>query len=102
MEEKGFKDNKDKLQFATVLKKQFPLAIKEVVKRSTLGHIKYIDTDKDFQNFTRIPDAENSFEDALLRHLFLEGEDTELEHYTAVAWNALALLELKLRNYYGK
>lgn len=94
----GVKHDKDKLKFAKVLKVQFPLAIKAVVNRSTLGHIKYADTDADFQNFTRIPDPESSIEDALLRHLFLDGEDLEIDHYVAVAWNALALLELKLRN----
>lgn len=87
-----------KVKLFNVLVKQFPLAFKAVVKRSMIGHEKYADIDQDWQGFTITPIEE--YENAIVRHLMLDGEEheTELDHLAAVAWNALALLELKLRN----
>jgi hypothetical protein len=78
---------------------QFSKALKAVAKRSEIGHKKYADIDKDWQGFTKIP--YQSYQDAILRHLIQDGEpdETELDHLAAVAWNALALLEIKLREY---
>ena len=47
----GIKNDKGKLPYYTVLFKQFPLAIKEVIKCSSAGHNKYKETDLDWQNF---------------------------------------------------
>jgi len=83
--------------FKTIVE-QFPLAIKSVAKRSELGHEKYSDIDQDWQGFTKFPIEQ--YEDALVRHLMQDGEEneTELDHLAALAWNTLAILELKLRN----
>lgn len=76
---------------------QFPLAFKAVAERSEVGHKKYADIDQDYQGFTRTPFEE--YQDALVRHLMQDGEphETELDHLKAVAWNAVAMLEIKLR-----
>lgn len=88
----------DKAKLFTVLVKQFPLAFKAVAKRSQIGHEKYADIDQDWQGFTVTPYEE--YQNAIVRHVMLDGEpdETELDHLAATAWNALALLELKLRN----
>lgn len=88
----------DKVKLFTVLVKQFPLAFKAVAQRSQLGHEKYADIDQDWQGFTVTPVEE--YQNAIVRHIMLDGEphETELDHLAATAWNALALLEIKLRN----
>ena len=53
--------------------------------------------DADWKNWERVENGVETYSNALLRHLFKEGEDTEIEHDIAVAWNALARLELKLK-----
>ena len=87
----------DKPKIFTMICKQFPLAILGVVERCDVGHKKYPDLDYDYQGFSRLPIEE--YEEAILRHLMQLGEEgeTELDHARAVAWNALVLLELKLR-----
>lgn len=87
----------EKPRVFNTLVKQFPLAFKAVAGRSELGHKKYLDIDQDWQGFTRLPIEQ--YEDALVRHLMQDGEpeETELDHLTALAWNALAILERKLR-----
>ena len=101
--QKGVKNDSDKLPYYIVLFKQFPLALKEVVKCSKAGNQKYKDTDSDFQNFSRVQNAETRYKDAMLRHLLESGqvEDMqkygEMTHEAAVVWNALADLEIKLR-----
>lgn len=80
-----------------VLVKQFPRAFKAITKRSELGHVKYERIDQDWQGFTHT--SIEDYENALVRHMMQDGEpdETELDHLTALAWNAMALLELKLR-----
>lgn len=100
----GVKHDSDKLPYFTVLFKQFPNALREVVKCSAAGHEKYKATDLDWQNFSRVDRAETRYKDAMLRHMTEEGvvEDMsaygEVTHEAAVVWNALADLEIKLRN----
>lgn len=100
----GVKHDSDKLPYFTVLFKQFPNALREVVKCSAAGHEKYKETDLDWQNFSRVDRAETRYKDAMLRHMTEEGvvEDMlsygEVTHEAAVVWNALADLEIKLRN----
>ena len=87
-----------KIPLYTVLTKQFPNALLAVAKRSQKGHSKYSEIDIDYQGFTRVNSEE--YPEAIMRHLFEFGEvdESSLDHLAAVAWNALAVLELKLRN----
>lgn len=94
---KGVKHSQDKIQPFTVLTTQFPLAFKAIVQRSGLGHKKYLEADKDWCNWSRVENGYSEYSNALMRHLMGEGEDSELEHDIAVAWNAIARLELRLR-----
>lgn len=101
--QKGVKNDSDKLPYYIVLFKQFPLALKEVVKCSKAGNQKYHATDTDWQNFTRLENSDTRYRDAMLRHMGETGqvEDMqkygEMTHEAAVVWNALADLEVKLR-----
>jgi hypothetical protein len=76
----------------------FPRAIREVSAVSTFGASKYA-----WKGWEQVPDGFNRYSDALGRHLLQEasGEDIDgdsgLLHAAQVAWNALARLELKLR-----
>lgn len=106
---KGIKLDKNKLPLFTVLFKQFPDAIQEIVKCSNAGHIKYRETDKDWMNFSRVDLSENPnrYLDASVRHLLeskgelLINEDMkeygETYHLAQAAWNILAHLEIKLK-----
>lgn len=87
-----------KIPLYTVLTKQFPLALKAIATRSEIGHQKYKEIDGDYQGFTKVDSSE--YPEALMRHIFNEGEEheTELDHAIATAWNAVAILELKLRD----
>lgn len=72
-------------------------AIAHVVKRWTIGAVKYED-----RNWERGMKWSRCF-DALMRHLtaWWQGEDIDVEtgqnHLTAVAWNALVLLTFSIR-----
>ena len=96
--EQGVKLSKEALPMYTVLFTQFGEAIKHVVKRSQEGHKKYIETDGDWLNFKRVPDAYNEYSNAMFRHAMNIGSDTELDHHVATAWNALARLQIYLEN----
>lgn len=95
----GVKHSQGKLPYHTILIGQFPLAVKEIVKRGELGHQKYIETDADYMNWQRIDDAENQYKNAAIRHLFQDGEDneTEIDHLAAACWSLMAVLQLKLK-----
>ena len=101
--QKGVKNDSDKLPYYTVLFKQFPLALKEVIKCSKAGNQKYHATDTDWQNFSRLENSDTRYKDAMLRHMSETGqvedmmEYGEMTHEAAVVWNALADLEVKLR-----
>lgn len=76
----------------------FALALQEVSKVGTYGANKYTDN-----GWMEVPDGERRYTDAMLRHLMREasGEvcdpDTGLRHAAHAAWNALARLDLALR-----
>lgn len=76
----------------------FPRAIREVSAVSTFGASKYA-----WRGWETVPDGVNRYSDALVRHLLAEGTgelrdpDSELLHAAHTAWNALARLELMLR-----
>lgn len=75
----------------------FGTALTEVAAVGTFGAKKY-----SRGGWQTVPDGENRYTAALLRHLLKENselydEDIGLLHAAAVAWNALARLELILR-----
>ena len=102
--ETGVKNDSGKLPYYIVLFKQFPLALQEVMKCSAAGNNKYHKTDKDWQNFARVEGADIRYKNAMLRHMSETGSVKDMEEYggmtheAAVVWNALADLEVSLRN----
>jgi hypothetical protein len=75
----------------------FPLALLEVARLSLLGAEKY-----SWSGYLSVSDGYNRYSNALGRHLLREAvevydADTKIEHDIAVAWNALARLEVRLR-----
>lgn len=73
-------------------------AIEALSLRALYGHKKYAEVDKDWQNFTRVPNADEEYANALMRHSLGIGlDDTDEEHLIAAAWNAVARLEIYFR-----
>lgn len=76
----------------------FPRAISAVASVSNFGASKYA-----WKGWEGVDDGVNRYSDALVRHLIYEGEgetldpDSGLLHAAHTAWNALARLELMLR-----
>lgn len=75
----------------------FSLALMEVVKVGTYGARKYTR-----RGWEEVPDGITRYEDAMWRHLlaFYDSDvdaDSGCLHLAQVAWNALAVLELTLR-----
>jgi len=75
----------------------FSLALEEVSKVGTFGAEKY-----SRGGWKSVENGEQRYSDAMWRHLLKENREaldpeTNLSHEAAVAWNALARLELKLR-----
>ena len=99
----GKKYDNDKPPVYQGLFQYFPLALDEVASISGYGAVKY-ELEYDDVNWARVPNGFNRYSDALGRHLtkeFSEGEmdgESGFVHAAHVAWNALARLELLLRN----
>lgn len=80
----------------------FSRALQEVGRVGTYGANKYTDN-----GWVEVPDGERRYTDAMLRHLMREADgeacdpDTGLRHAAHAAWNALARLDLALRNQEG-
>ena len=73
-------------------------AIEALSLRALYGHKKYAEVDKDWQNFTRVPNADEEYANSLFRHTLGIGlDDTDEEHLIAAAWNAIARLEIYFR-----
>jgi len=76
----------------------FSRALAEVSKVGTYGATKYTDN-----GWTEVPNGVNRYTDAMLRHMIAEGsgehsdKDTGLLHAAHAAWNALARLDLMIR-----
>lgn len=76
----------------------FPRAIKAVATVSEFGANKYA-----WKGWENVPDGYNRYSDAMVRHLTYEGEgevldpDSGLLHAAHSAWNAMARLELLLK-----
>lgn len=100
----GIKKDEGKLPMAVVLQTQFPRALQAIAENSEFGHRKYKDVDSDYLNYQRIDDGFFRYSNAMIRHFFAEkgdcsgiDKDNELPHIYATAWNALARLELYLK-----
>jgi len=91
-EEVGIKYDEGKPRVGFMLQ-QFSLALTEVAKVATFGAKKY-----GAGNWQHV--EQERYQDALGRHLLASGvnDDTNLLHKAHLAWNALADLELELRN----
>lgn len=76
----------------------FPRAISAVAAVSAFGASKYA-----WKGWEGVPDGYNRYSDALVRHLGYEGQgevldpDSGLLHAAHAAWNALARLELLIK-----
>lgn len=105
------KYDEGKVAFIRGCLQRFPRALLEVAKVSAVGCRKY-DLPLDDTDFLDVPDGLGRYTDALGRHLLkeaLEGninievggnlpkEGVVTRHDAQVAWNALARLEIKLR-----
>lgn len=77
--------------------KQMENAVEALALRSLYGHDKYKEYDRDWQNFSRVENADFEYSNASFRHALGIGEDSEEDHYIATAWNAIARLEVYLR-----
>lgn len=94
---KAQKFSSDKAPIYTFCK-QFTEAMEALALRSLYGHIKYIETDKDWKNFERIENPDYEYGNASFRHALGIGDDEdEKEHYIATAWNAIARLQTYLK-----
>lgn len=77
----------------------FPRAITAVAQISAFGASKYA-----WKGWETVPEGFERYSDALVRHLTYEGEgevldpDSGLPHAAHAAWNALARLELLLKD----
>jgi len=98
----GVKLDVDKNRLGLVLC-GFSRALVEVGKVGTFGANKYSD-----DGWVSVHNGEQRYTDALLRHLFASaiGDNDDLEsglsHWAHVAWNALAVLDLMIRNSEGQ
>ena len=74
--------------------RQFPLAIQAVARVSEFGAEKYT-----WGGWETVPEGVERYGEALARHLLQEGYDAEsnMVHAAHAAWNAMARLELMLR-----
>ena len=76
----------------------FPRALLDVAKVSDVGARKY-----SWRGWESVPDGQTRYGDALVRHIIAEAiegdidKDTGLTHASQIAWNALARLELILK-----
>jgi hypothetical protein len=82
---------------ASLVMGYFPRALMEIAKVSTMGAEKYA-----AYGWMHVPNALERYDDAMGRHYlnrYVEDVDPEsdLDHLAHVAWNALAILELKLK-----
>ncbi len=77
-------------------------ALEALAFRALYGHKKYKETDQDWQNFTRVPNALEEYANASFRHALGIGEEDEETHLVAEAWNAVAKLEVFLRDKLNK
>lgn len=93
----GVKHDKDKLKPRLVMQ-DMALALQAVSAVATFGANKYTEG-----GWLTVPHAQDRYMDALYRHLLADSTDSihdresGLLHLAHAAWNALAVLELELR-----
>ena len=98
----GMKDDKSKPRLGMVFG-GFALALEEVGKVGTFGADKYTDN-----GWVSVPNGQARYTDAMYRHLMRQAdgealdEESRLLHAAHAAWNALARLELELREMRGR
>lgn len=95
--EPGAKMDNGKVAILRGALQYFPLALTAVAEVSMVGAKKY-----SWKGWEKVSDGVNRYGDALVRHLLAENaeefdRDTNCRHAAQVAWNALARLELILR-----
>lgn len=94
----GTKHDQDKPQIRKGLLEYFPRACIEVAKCSAFGAKKY-----DWDNWKLVENAVERYGEAEVRHIVdaaINGDkddESGLSHATHAAWNAMARLELELR-----
>jgi len=96
VEEIGNKNDENKLLAGLVIQ-DFGLALLQVSEVGTYGADKYAP-----KNWLLVKEGERRYFNALMRHLLLSeteesDPDTGLSHLAHVAWNILAVVELKER-----
>lgn len=100
--EKGLKYDTGKPLVGTMLN-VFPYALMEIGAVIEFGTHKYPDPN----NWKLVDNAKTRYQDALMRHLLKHNQGKEIDnetgkpHLAHVAWNALAILELYLREKEG-
>ncbi len=78
-------------------------ALEALSLRALYGHNKYFEDDYDWQNFTRVENGDFEYSNAEFRHaLEIGGEEDKEQHLVASAWNAVARLEIYLRDKLNK
>ena len=96
----GQKDDKGKLPIGRILQ-QFPRALEALAMCSQYGNSKY-NLDTDWQNFRRVKDAFNRYNDAGARHTkeYNKGKvldpESGIPHLYHALWNEMAKIECKL------
>lgn len=91
--DQAFKFDQGKIQAGVLV--DFRLALTEVAKVGTFGAEKYARN-----SWRKVENGKQRYYDALWRHLLAgDGKDDEsgLDHLAHLAWNILAVLELKKR-----
>lgn len=95
--QRGAKHDAGKIR-AGVIILDFPNALEAVAKVATFGCQKYAP-----HSWSTVPDGDDRYFDAMIRHMLAEAKgeiadnESGIDHFAHVAWNALALLELHLR-----
>ena len=93
----GVKDDREKPMMGVVFR-DFARALEAVGDVGTYGVRKYA-----AHGWETVPEADRRYMDAMIRHMLshLQGEDrdpeSDLDHLAHMAWNALCVLELRLR-----
>ena len=83
-----------------MITKQFPNALEAVCKATLFGHEYYKEFDADWLNYQRVEGGSQAYAEAMLRHnMDKAGLDDKsgLPHIYHVVWNAMAMLELWLK-----
>lgn len=96
----GQKDDNGKLPIGRVLE-QFPRALEAIAKCSQYGNSKY-ELDIDWQNFRRVKDAYNRYNNAEVRHTLEHNKghifdlESKIPHIFHALWNNMAKIECML------